>query len=211
MDETNATRTRRRSRRVRSAGQALVEFGLIAPVFFLIFFGIIEFALLTASIGSFNFAARDAARLGAIKGRTDPNVDSEVVAVVRGHVSGIVMAKGQEIDIYRADPLSGTCLDTGNNVVAVGSASCEMETCQFSATPNCQGTWAVDSRDDSQATADYLGVRVIYQYTFLTGFVAGLGSNLNLSTYSVQRIEPQDFGRTSQATPRGARADGGIA
>jgi hypothetical protein len=55
-------------------------------------------------------------------------------------------------------------------------------------------SWDVGTRNDSLLNADYLGVRVLYQYTFLTGFITTVGSTLSLSATSAQRIEPQDFG-----------------
>ncbi|HLY32571.1 MAG TPA: TadE family protein, partial [Ktedonobacterales bacterium] len=57
-DDTLLRRSVRHGRGLgRSQGQALVEFALVAPIFFLMFFGVIEFALINASIGAYNFAA----------------------------------------------------------------------------------------------------------------------------------------------------------
>lgn len=181
-----------RLRRGRSRGQALVEFALIAPVFFVVFFSTIEFALLTASIGSFNFASRDGARLGSLLGRTDASVDSEVVTVIRGHVYGLVMAKTQEIDIYRSTS-NGQCLTSGNSTTTVDDASCLKNQYRIDGSVMGSIQWPVSARNDSLQGADYLGVRIVYRYVYLTGFIAGLGTPLNLTATSVQRIEPQDY------------------
>jgi hypothetical protein len=193
----------------RSAGQALVEFALIAPVFFLTFFGAIELSLIIASVGSYNFAVRDAARIGSLLGRTDPYPDVKlggIIDTIRAHVSGIVMAKATEIDVYRAVS-DGHCIPPPilppppppippPPELSVDDPGCAK--CVYSLTSTLQCTaggtnWNVDNRNDSLENADYLGVRVLYQYTFLTGFVSTVGSTLSLSATSAQRIEPQDF------------------
>ena len=184
----------------RSPGQALVEFALIAPVFFLTFFGAIELSLIIASIGSYNFAVRDAARVGSLLGRTDPNPDVKpggggIIDTIRAHVSGVVMAKATEIDVYRAVS-DGSCLNapTGSaSAVSVGDPTCAKRVYNLAGTLTSTDGWPVDDRNDSLQDADYLGVRVLYQYTFLTGFISTVGSTLSLSATLAQRIEPQDF------------------
>jgi Flp pilus assembly protein TadG len=175
----------------------MVEFALITPVFFLVFFGILEFALITASIGSFNFASREGALTGSIYGRSSANGDPDqaIVTAVRNHVQGVVMAKGQEVDIYKADPNNGSCLTSGGSDIGVGTFGCLEDQYQLNGQPLTGGSmsWPVANRNDTLLNADYVGVRVVYQYTYVTGFIGGLGSTLTLSTYSVQRIEPQDY------------------
>jgi Flp pilus assembly protein TadG len=193
MSPAPIQRGRRGSRR--AAGQAIVEFALITPVFFLVFFSIVEFALMTASIGSYNFAVREAARIGSIEGPTDSGADGDIVSAVQSHTQGLVMAKPQEVDIYDADPATGQCLNvtSGGADVAAGDASCREDVYTIAAGGTATQTvnnWPYSARNASEGEADYLGVRVGYQYTYLTGFVAGLGSGLSLSTFSVQRIEP---------------------
>ena len=202
-------RSRALSHPFRSAGQTIVEFAFVFPVFVVVFFGIVEFALITASIGGFNFAARDGARLGSIVGRSDPNADSRIITDILNHVQGLVMAKPQTIYIFRANPndssLPNECLGTdtvSNGVITQNPYPLsDLKNClQDQYTVNANGTttqtvsnWPPSSRNDTEANADYLGVQVDYQYTYVTGFVGSFGSALKLSTLSVQRIEPQDF------------------
>jgi Flp pilus assembly protein TadG len=201
---------RRRRTRGRSSGQALVEFAMIIPVFLLTFFGAVEFSLIVASLGTYNFAVRDAARIGSILGRTDPNVDSKILSNVSGHVSGIVMATPTEIDIFRAAS-DGTCLNASSgpaSPVAVDDPTCAKG--QYLLVAGTwtlsSGPWAVNDRDDALSSADYVGVRVLFNYTFLTGFVGALGTSLSLSAVSAQRIEPQDFTGHHQTRPASSSA-----
>ena len=167
-----------RWRRV-SRGQALVEFALVAPIFFLLIFGVIEFSLINASIGAYNFAAKDAARLGSIRGPTDANIDQEIVALVNGHVSAVPAATTLEIDIFQADS-AGAPTGKLDAYTPAGAAI---------GTPS----WTYNQRIDNQADADYLGVRVIYEYTYVTALLSSGAPDIRLTTTAVLRIEPQEF------------------
>lgn len=183
-------------RRWRARGQSLVEFALVAPLFFLLFFGIIEFSLVNASIGAFNFAAKDGARFGAIKGKaatvqTGPTTsiptDQYIVNnVILPHVAGVVVAQATEIEIYNANE-DGSC-------VLVGGV-CQEDIWQLSGgTWTSTNGWPYSQREDSLANADYLGVRIHYTYTYLTAFFAVSSPSVNLMAESIQRIEPQEYG-----------------
>jgi hypothetical protein len=163
-----------------SHGQALVEFALVAPLFFMLIFGIIEFSLINASIGAFNFAAKDAARLGSLLGRSAANADSQMIADIQSHVLGLVPATIVEIEIFQSD-------EEGDINTSVEDA--------YDGNGNAIGaqTWPPYLRNDNLIDADYLGVRITYQYTYLTAFLAGSNSSLQLTALSIQRIEPADF------------------
>lgn len=163
----------------------MVEFALVAPLFFLLFFGFVEYALISASIAGYNFAAKEGARLGSLLGRTDGTVDTQILNVVNLHVAGIVMAKPVLLEIYKSD-VAGDYILPGN-AVAVEDAY------TFSSNSWTVQTWPPDSRNDSLVNADYLGVKITYRYTYLTAFVSGGNSSLQLTASSVQRIEPQDY------------------
>jgi TadE-like protein len=62
--------TRRRSRCRSCAGQALVEFALVAPIFFLVLFSIIEFGRYVYNVEILNNAAREGARYAIVHGST---------------------------------------------------------------------------------------------------------------------------------------------
>jgi Flp pilus assembly protein TadG len=169
-------------------GQAMVEFALVAPFFFALLFGVIEFSLINSSISAFNFAAKDGARIGSFLGRTDSTVDQQICNEVQSRVQGVVFARMQQIEVFKSD------------VTGAGPGAADNAYTNFT---NCTPTnWPVDSRNDTLADADYLGVRVTFLYTYLTGFVAGGNSTLQLTATAIERIEPQDFqGRMAPAPP----------
>ena len=176
-----------------------MEFALVAPLFIMLLFGVVEFALINASIGTFNFAAKDAARLGAIVGKgASPGqsltpaltTDAYIVDdVILPRVQGIVVAKGTKIEIFNSTE-SGAYVSDANGI--------EEDVWQPSANGTWSSTtmnWPYQNRQDELANADYLGVKISYSYTYLTAFFAATGSTINLTAESIQRIEPQQYGQ----------------
>jgi Flp pilus assembly protein TadG len=162
----------------------MVEFALIAPLFFTLIFAVVEFSLIHTAIDIMNFATKDAARIGSLIGRTDPSVDTQIVAAIRTRTAGVVIAKVTQIEVFKSDVTGGVTMVSGSPVEYV-----------YDINGNNIGTtsWPVAQRRDTLLDADFLGVRVTYTYTYLTGFIAGAGATLTLTATSVQRIEPQDY------------------
>lgn len=163
----------------------MVEFALVAPLFFLLFFGFIEFALISTSIAAYNFAAKEGARVGSLLGRTDGTADTQILNSVNLRVTGVVMAKAVTLEIYKSD-VAGDYILPGNSSPIEDSYS-------YSSNSWTVQSWLPNLRDDTLVNADYLGVKLTYSYTYLTAFVSGGNSSLQLTANAVQRIEPQDY------------------
>lgn len=182
-------KTLKQPRRWQKRGQAMVEFAMVAPLFFALIFGLIEFSLIGVSISSFNLAADEGARIGSYLGRTDPTVDQQIISAIVSHTSGITLAHALKIEIFKAD-VTGQPVMVGGNIVE--------NVYDINGNPIGTPGWPVSARIDQLLSADFLGVRITYQYTYLTAFISGGNSNLVLTASSVQRIEPQDYqGRRS--------------
>ncbi|HSH79424.1 MAG TPA: TadE/TadG family type IV pilus assembly protein [Herpetosiphonaceae bacterium] len=65
-------------------GVNLVEFALVAPVFFLIIFGILDFGRVTYQYNLIASSAREGARMAIIQSKTDTQVRDRVVASSAG-------------------------------------------------------------------------------------------------------------------------------
>jgi hypothetical protein len=76
-----------RRRRRRDRGQALAEFALIAPVFFILIFGIIDVARLYHSWVTIQGAAREGARYG-VTGRADCEIATSDRLACIEHIAG---------------------------------------------------------------------------------------------------------------------------
>jgi hypothetical protein len=77
----------------RQRGQSMVEFALVVPVFLILVFGIIDFGLGLRAWISITNAAREGARVGAVRGSC-----SEIEAQVMNTSGGLVTSASQ-IDI----------------------------------------------------------------------------------------------------------------
>ena len=90
--------------RARSTGQAMVEFAIVAPIFFLMLFAIIDFGRYVYYVQVLNNAAREGARYAIVHGSnsfpssgpppagmtsSDPS-GANVVAVVRNYATGVI-------------------------------------------------------------------------------------------------------------------------
>jgi len=178
-------RSASRSPRI-SRGQSLIEFALILPLFVLLLFGVIEFALINASIGAFNFAAQDAARYGAISGPNNVNSDSTMLTQsIQPRITGVVAAQLKTVEIFKANE-DGSCYG-GEAPPCVTEDSYSVQTGLWTY------NWPSSVRSDQLITGDYLGVRLTYTYTYITAFFATTSPTLTLSAVSVQRIEPQEY------------------
>lgn len=200
QERRSAPRLARTRRHGRSSGQSLVEFALIAPLFLTLLFGVVEFTLINASVASFNFAAKDGARVGAILGKSAASVNGTQVAtdtyivkdVILPRVVGVVMAKATKIEIFNSTQ-SGTC------VIDSSSKGCQEDVWQPSGSTwaSTSDNWPTSARVDALANADYLGVKISYSYTYLTALFAITSPTINLTAESIQRIEPQEYGDRS--------------
>jgi Flp pilus assembly protein TadG len=95
VNVTRHHRTRTSTRR----GQALAEFAIVAPLFFLVLFAVIDFGRYVYYVQVLNNAAREGARYAIVHGalalppRTGPPDDpsgSRVITVVRNYATGII-------------------------------------------------------------------------------------------------------------------------
>lgn len=178
--------------RRRQRGQSLVEFALVAPLLLLVIFGILEFSFLYQSIDTANFAAREGARIGAVLGPSDAGADSKIIQAIQTATSsgaGLLFSQIKTIEIFKSDengtvpaPLTG-CMQATNEDVYDGQGN------------QCPGTlgWPPNVRSATFNASDYLGVRITFVYNWVTSFVSAAGGQFQLTSVSVQLIEPQTY------------------
>lgn len=91
-------------RRNRRRGAAAVEFAVVAPVFFLMIFGMIEFGRMVMVQQILTNASREGARLGVL----DNIVESDVVQTVVGYASsGRVNVTSGDVTVVAIDDVTG--------------------------------------------------------------------------------------------------------
>jgi len=112
-------------------GQAMVEFALVAPIFFLLLFAVIDFGRYVYTANGLNEAAREAARIGsvAIRPECTGTRDACIQQVAKSRTPGIVgvitlpaAANGEAVTVgnYGCFHLAAA----GGTATSVGIANC---------------------------------------------------------------------------------------
>jgi Flp pilus assembly protein TadG len=141
---------RNRGMRMRTPGQALVEFALVIPFFLLILFGIIDMSRYVFDSNSLNEVAREAARQGTIAWRpADCNGLDRVSCVktlVQHRITGVGVASSDITVVCYRVPNNGTLPSDGVQA------------------DNCGTDWK---------GGDLVRVQISSRFTVVTPFVAG--------------------------------------
>jgi Flp pilus assembly protein TadG len=94
-----------RSCRKNRRGAAVVEFAIVAPIFFLLIFGMIEFGRVVMVQQLLTNASREGARLGVLNDSTSTQVKDKVVSYLAG--TKITIAASNVNVVYAADSSGG--------------------------------------------------------------------------------------------------------
>lgn len=188
-----------RRRRTNERGVAMVEFGLVFPIFIVLVIGLIEFSIMFNALLGVNFASRDAALIAAEAG-TNAWADCVVLQTVEDRVTSPAnRARINEVRIYRAS-VHGTEL-AANVYHRGGSTQCPLpDGTQMTVNFRRDVTnYAVDTRCDvlegcgGGRTLDTIGVTIRYDHTWVTplaGLVTLSGDGYEFTRSNAMRMEP---------------------
>lgn len=136
MASSQRPRRQGRDRRARQAGQSLVEFSLVIPIFLVLLMAVIEFAFLMNGQLSINYATRDAALVAAEAGNA---VGADCVILQK--IEQDVTAPANPANITQAQIFwtnaNGQPLDTSGNVTTFGSATQAADTYARTGSTTC--------------------------------------------------------------------------
>jgi len=102
MDSDSRVLPRRKRVGRSERGQSLLEFALVVPIFLILVFGIIDFGLGLRAWISITNAAREGARVGAVRGDCDA-IEQQVM-----DTSGGLVTSADQIAINDCDGLAGS-------------------------------------------------------------------------------------------------------
>jgi Flp pilus assembly protein TadG len=187
------------------AGQSLVEFALVFPIFFTLLMALIEFGLVFNALLSVNFASRDASLTAAEAGNAAGS-DCLILKKVEDSISApSSTAKVTEVRIYKADKNG---LQTGSQVdvwARSGSKTCTLPdgstlTVPYSLTSGgypeadrCNIQGGCPGLPGAPIAVDNIGVKITYHYTWFTpmGTFIGLGAtDYTMVESNAMRMEP---------------------
>ena len=192
-------------------GASLTEGAIVAPVFFLLLFAIIEFGITFRDKLTFEAAAQRGARMGAIQGNS-LGADQEILQDVVYFLDIGDTVEDVQIIIYKAK--GNAAIPTPSCLAGISEAEeCNVYTPGDELSDSnfgCLGTGTLDDaycpleRSVDGTQQECIGIYLSGYHPFFTGF---FGDGLNFKTNTVARIEPQEFGDpdTTVAPCKGAK------
>jgi len=180
-------------------GQAMVEFGLVLPIFIVLIIGLMEFAVAFNAMLGINFASRDAALIAAEAG-TDPWADCVILRTVDDRIDSpadrmrIDQVRIYRSDIHGAEQVANVYTRGGITICPLPDGT-EMEVA-FSLIDEGYPT---DQRCDvllgcpPNQTLDTIGVAIRYNHSWVTplaGLVTLSGDGFEFTRSNAMRMEP---------------------
>jgi hypothetical protein len=169
-------------------GTAVVEFSLVFMFLLTIALGGFEFGMAFRDSLAVSSAAREAARIGgAVGNRTSPNADCTILEAAAGALQAIAGNQVAELWIYRSDVIgsvSGT-----RNTFRPSQPTDNPASLVCGTWFPISSSWPIASRDTVGTTRDWLGVKILYDHDWQTGFMWWNGS-MRWVEDAVMHLEP---------------------
>lgn len=187
----------------RAAGQSLVEFALVFPIFWIMVIGLIEFSFMFNAVLSVSFASRNAAVVAA-EAASSATADCSILQSVENNIGVPASAKQiSKVDIYWTDDNGVKVSGATTTYNRTGSLACTVNGVSFSV-PYALSTNGYDDADrcstrsgcgyDSvgrlHSSLDTIGVQITYFYPYHTPYGVALGSGITMVRASEMRMEP---------------------
>jgi hypothetical protein len=177
--------------------QSTVEFAMVTPLFFLIFFGIINGGTLLYSRNALQHAADvGAVQIATLGNATNVDTGNAIPAMEAAGMNNVMLTNITEITVQKEDASGSSSGETLTlDTSGCGGEPCEMQYTNSGGTWSCTSshicTWPSQDRQTSQSSGlagDPDFARLTIYYTFaLVGGVA----TYNMSASVIFRLEPQ--------------------
>ncbi len=187
----------------RTDGGPAIEFALLAPVLFLVTFGIIDIGIMLFTWVMMEGGLREAARYaitGAAPTQTQSRLD-EVIKIVGDKTLGLIDLGEARIDA-RAYPTFDD-VDKGETFVDAGDMNGRYDAGESFTDCNSNGKWDGDrgKANDAGESADVVLYTFEYDYPLMTPVLTdliGTGGKFPLRASVLVRNEPWETGKTSK-------------
>ncbi len=185
---TRRSATERAGRGKGERGAALVEFALVAPLFFAVVFGGIEIGLMFRSYLSLEDVTRASARVASVQRNAD-DADTAILNTIAARTNGL-QGDVTKIIIFNAatldDGLPAACISgdvavSQSSPVACNAYDIADGDVAAAAAGAVENGWPAAERDPFEN----IGIYIEYEYQFATGFF----DTLTLSSTTVEVIE----------------------
>ena len=173
----------------RQGGQALVEFALVMPIFFLLIFGLVEYGFLYNNILTVQFASRQGVSVAAEVGAEDGADCAILKAVEAALQTPINRTSVEAVEVFESDADGNAIPGRVNRYVRSGTLDCPGSTSEPYTLAGAEGYPQTERGDSLVDGLDVVGVRIEYTYYGVTPI--GSGRAWAVSDGSTLRIEPK--------------------
>ncbi|HEY7705282.1 MAG TPA: TadE/TadG family type IV pilus assembly protein [Acidimicrobiia bacterium] len=167
-------------------GAALVEFAMVFAFLLMMAIGAFEWGMGFRDSVSVNSAAREGARVGSSAG-DNAQADCRILEAAAGALQAISGNQVAQLWIYRTDT-AGT-VSTARNVYRPALPTDNPASLRCGTWFPISQNWAETSRDNDGATRDWLGVQILYDHRWHTGFMWWNGT-VQWAERAVMHLEP---------------------
>lgn len=171
------------------AGQGLVEFSLVIPIFMALLMGVIEFGFLYNSLLTVQFAARQGVSAAAQAGGVDGADCSVLHAVEEALTVPIDHSRVEFVEIFQSDAAGDVVPGIVNRYERGGALACPGTGTQPYTLVGLEGYPQIERRDALNEGLDVIGVRVGYEYVGITP--VAFGRSWDLADGATLRMEPK--------------------
>jgi len=171
------------------AGQGLVEFALVLPIFVTLLMGVIEFGFLYNNLLTVQFAARQGVSAAAQAGGVDGADCSILNAVERALTPPIDHHRVAFVEVFQSDAAGDVVPGVVNRYVREGTLDCPGTGTQPYTLVGEEGYPQIDRHDALIEGLDVIGVRIGYQYVGITP--VAFGRSWDLADGATLRTEPK--------------------
>ena len=180
---------RRLAERSSEAGQSLVEFALVVPIFILLMMGVLEYGFLYNNILTVQYAARQGVSAAAQAGGVDGADCSILKAVERALTAPIDKTRVSSVLIYKSDANGDPVPGVANQYTRSGTLDCPGSETEPYTLIGSEGYLQADRHDALADGLDVVGVRIGYLYSGITPM--GAGRTWAVSDGASLRMEPK--------------------
>jgi hypothetical protein len=172
-----------------SAGQGLVEFALVIPIFTALLMGVIEFGFLYNNLLTVQYAARQGASAAAEAGGVDGADCSILNAVEHALTPPIDHQRVEFVEIFQSDSAGDAVPGAINRYVREGILDCPGTGTQPYTLVGAEGYPQSGRHDALVEGLDVVGVRIGYHYVGMTP--VAFGRSWDLADGATLRMEPK--------------------
>jgi hypothetical protein len=179
-------------RRNRESGAVAIETALVTGLLLLIALGAFEYGMAFRSWFGLAASSREGARVGASVGPIN-GADCAILEAAAAALSSTSDNEVVRIRIFDHNPSTGTDgAFTSYRPFVDGVDNVALQRCSnWFVEPSTP--WVETSRDNTGDDRDWLGVEVVYNHAWVTGFLWWNGT-IEFSNRSVMRLEPINYG-----------------